>query len=275
MKIISFLFFVLMLATHITAQVTQEWVATYNGPGNTQDIGKSIVVDSEGNVYVTGDSREGNTSMQDYVTTKYNSSGVQQWVARYNGPGNDQDEVTSLSVDNSGNVYVTGKSSAGAGLFSDYATIKYNSSGVEQWVARYNGPGNDNDWAFSLAVDAAGNVYVTGSTVGPAQSTEYATIKYNSSGVEQWVATYDGPENSADEAYSIVIDNEGNVYVTGGSYGLGTFLDYATIKYNSSGVEQWVARYNGPGPENGVDAAKALAIDNEGNVYVTGYSYDG
>ncbi len=64
-------------------------------------------------------------------------------------------------MDGSGNVYVTGFSMA-VEHQNDYATIKYNSSGVQQWVARYNGPGNLSDKAISLAVDGSGNVYVTG-----------------------------------------------------------------------------------------------------------------
>ncbi|MBE0433897.1 SBBP repeat-containing protein, partial [candidate division WOR-3 bacterium] len=101
------------------------------------------------------------------------------WVGRYNGPGNDYDEATSLAVDEQGNVYVTG-SSIGSGTSLDYATIKYDSAGVEQWVQRYNGPANGDDWATSLAVDGQGNVYVTGPSIGSGTSLDYATIKYDS-----------------------------------------------------------------------------------------------
>jgi len=86
---------------------------------------------------------------------------TQEWVARYNGPGNSNDNAWSLAVDGSGNVYVTGSSDV-SGTGRDYATVKYNSSGVQQWVARYNGPGNSSDNARSLAVDGSGSVYVTG-----------------------------------------------------------------------------------------------------------------
>ena len=246
----------------------QQWVARYNGPANVEDLANSLVVDGSGNVYVTGTSAS--ETSWDFVTIKYNSLGVQQWVERYNGPGNLSNIATSLEVDGSGNVYVTGYSEV-IGPSWDYITIKYNSAGVQQWVERYNGPGNADDQGNSIAVDGSGNVYVTGNSVGSGTSTDYATIKYNSSGVQQWVARYNGPPgNSGDVANSIAVDGSGNVYATGNSYGSGTSSDYATVKYNSSGVQQWVERYNGPG--NLGDKATSLEVDGSGNVYVTGYS---
>ncbi|MBK9403903.1 MAG: SBBP repeat-containing protein [Ignavibacteria bacterium] len=142
--------------------------------------------------------------------------------------------ATSLAVDGSGNVYVTGRSRS-SGTWSDYATIKYNPSGVQQWVARYNGPGDADDYANSLAVDGSGNVYVTGSGSN-GTSSEYATVKYNTSGVQQWVASYNGPSNS-NSAKSLAVDGSGNVYVTGRSRGISGFStseDYATIKYSQT-----------------------------------------
>jgi hypothetical protein len=205
----------------------------------------------------------------DYATIKYNSSGVQQWSARYNGPGNDVDDAFSIAVDSLGNVFVTG-GSTGNGTNLDYATIKYNSTGVQQWVARYNGPGNNYDVGGCIKVDGFGNIYVAGLSTGIVTNCDYATIKYNSAGVQQWAARYNGPGNDVDEVSSLVIDGSGNVYVTGGSIGSGTNLDYATLKYNSAGVQQWAARYNGTG--NGYDYSSALAVDGSGNVYVAGYS---
>jgi len=244
------------------------WLRRYNGgPDYSPEEAKAIAVDNSGNVYVTGSSVD--TISCDYTTIKYNSSGQEVWVREYNGPGNDHDEADAIAVDNSGNVYVTGWS-VGSGTDKDYATIKYNTSGNIVWVKRYNGSGNSGDYARAIAVDANGYIYVTGESVGSGTSSDYVTIKYNSFGDEMWVKRYNGPSNQNDCARAIAVDASGNVYVTGFSYGSGTSYDYATIKYNSFGDTVWVRRYNGPG--NGIDEAWAIAVDNNGNVYVTGLS---
>jgi uncharacterized delta-60 repeat protein len=247
----------------------EQWVARYNGPGNSNDEACSIVADSSGNVYVTGYTY-GLGTYHDYATIKYNSAGVEQWVVRYNGPGNSTDDAHAIAVDDAGNVYVTGVS-RGSDANDDYTTIKYNSNGVEQWVQRYNGPANSGDYARAIAIDDAGNVYVTGYSYSSSTGYDYATIKYDSNGIEQWVARYNGPANSGDYVYAIAADGSGNVYVTGYSYGSGTGEDYATIKYNSAGETLWVRRYNGPGNDD--DEARAIAIDGSGNVYITGFNW--
>src|SRR5688572_13821817 len=81
----------MILATFSIAQVTQEWVERYDGPGNSGDGATSLAVDDSGNVYVIGGSNANIT--RDYATLKYNSAGVQQWEARYNGPGNGSNDA--------------------------------------------------------------------------------------------------------------------------------------------------------------------------------------
>ncbi|MCK4307691.1 SBBP repeat-containing protein [candidate division WOR-3 bacterium] len=251
------------------------WVRRYNGPGNDDDEPSGIALDDSGNVYVTGGSHGSGTDY-DYATVKYNSYGVEQWIRRYNGPGNYGDKASAIALDDSGNVYVTGWSYDSS--FSihryDYATIKYNSSGDTLWVARYDGPVNYyDDRAKAIAVDDSGNVYVTGCSEDSCAlgiCYDYATIKYNHSGDTLWVRRYNGPSDEYDIASAIVVDGGGNVYVTGGSADSFCGGDYATVKYNSLGIEQWVARYS----QSGVDWAEAIAVDDSGNVYVTGYSED-
>jgi hypothetical protein len=244
----------------------EQWVALGPPDGLLANGLEAIAIDDFGNVYVTGTTNSHPTGSDfDYATVKYNSAGQQQWLATYNGPMGGWDQARGIAVDGSGNVYVTGRSEGvGTGRF-DYATVKYNPSGQEQWVARYNGPGNDWDGAEAIAVDGSGNVYVTGESVG-SNIFDYATIKYDSSGQQQWVARYDGPGNSIDDiARAIALDTSNNVYVTGTSDG-----DYATIKYNGMGQEEWVVRY--AGIKEGSDDANAIAVDSSGNVYVTGNS---
>lgn len=245
------------------------WMAHYNEQtAGYDDLALSIALDKSGNVYVTGSSY-GDGTTYDYATVKYNSSGEEQWAARYNAPGNNYDIAFALAVDNSGYVYVTGYGYDEVSQ-KDYVTIKYNSDGDEEWVARYKGPGNEFDEAYAIAVDNSGNVYVTGRSYGDGTSYDYATIKYNSDGDEEWVARYNGYLESPDEASAIAVDISGNVYVTGYS-DIRDDYDFTTVKYNSVGEEEWVARYNGPLTYSD-DLAWAMALDNSGNVYVTGWS---
>lgn len=245
----------------------EQWVARFNGPGNTQDRAAGLAIDAQGNVYVTGASGEGSNNLSDYVTIKYNTSGVQQWVGRYSDL---YDYATAIGVDASANVYVTGYSYH-LGTYYDYATVKYNTMGVQQWVRRYNGPGTSDDLANALQVDASGNVYVTGEAFfESATGTDYATIKYSATGDQQWVRRYNGPGNAVDIAYAIAVDKAGDAYVTGGSRGADLVDDFATIKYSASGEEQWVVRYGAEGDT--YDIAEGIAVDGACNVYVTGYN---
>jgi hypothetical protein len=286
--------------------VYQAWVARYNPPWNAEDYAKAIAVDTQGNVYVTGDSW-GLGGNYDYATVKYNSVGQQVWVARYHGPDDGNDQANAIAIDATGNVYVTG-SSENSDSYSDWATIKYNSAGQQQWVARHSVCPRSHASASAIAVDSSGNPYVTGvdgdgwgtikyNSSGEEQwvvhynsgtpaaialdqvdnvyvtggDTDYVTIKYDSAGHPQWVARYHGPGTGSDYAHAIAIDvSAENIYVTGESAGSGTALDYATIKYNPVGQQQWVARYDGPAHSN--DHGAAIGVDGSGDVYVTGDS---
>ncbi|MGA2624739.1 MAG: SBBP repeat-containing protein [Bacteroidota bacterium] len=181
------------------------------------------------------------------------------------------DEACGIVLDkHDGSVYVTGSSDS-AITGSDFLTIKYTPEGNVVWSVRYNGPSNQDDYARAIAIDGEGNIYVTGESYGLGTDYDYATVKYNPAGEQQWAVRYNGPGNFEDKAADIAIDSTNSVYVTGYSYGLGTSCDYVTIKYSSVGVEQWVMRYNGPG--DSTDVATKIRLDKLGNVYVAGYSY--
>jgi outer membrane protein assembly factor BamB/PKD repeat protein len=255
-------------------ELTLESVALYNGPGSGDDISRDIAIDSIGNVYVTGSSYGGSTH-DDYATIAYDPEGNELWSARHNGPGDGDDEAKAIIVDALQNVYVTGSFYMGSyqdwGTGNDYATIKYDSSGGVLWVALHDGPGNSSDSADAITMDASGNIIVTGNCEGDGSHSDIVTIKYDSSGSELWVATYESPYNNHDRVAALTTDSENNVIVTGYSYGDGTHKDMITIKYDPDGNTIWERRYDGPG--NYEDSATDIAVDPMGNVYVVGYQH--
>ncbi len=257
-----------MVTVKFNRSGTLEWVQTYDGPGSQQALGIAIGVDRTGNAIVTGYNAG---ASDDYTTIKYSPMGDELWVRLYDGPGQGQDRATALAIDADGNAHVTGES-RGAGTGKDYATIKYDGDGAELWVARHNGAGSASSFncAYDIAVDNLSNVYVTGVSRGARTSYDFLTVKYNFAGELQWLTRYNGPANGVDSPSFLKLDEQGNVYVAGWSYGVGTSVDYVVVKYDNGGVEQWSARYNGPGI--GQDFINALAVDEQGNVYVTGSS---
>ena len=248
------------------------WSNNYNPSGWTAySIAQALVVDGLGNVYVTGCSQENDTFREDYATIKYDVNGIQLWVARYD-KSEDSDEASDIALDDSGNVYVTGASFDGSVSYSqDCTTIKYDPNGNEVWVARYN-EGKAGEWEYGsfISLDKVGSVCVSGFATGmPGTTADYLTVKYDTSGNEIWDIRYNGPANGNDKISGMVLDESGNVYVTGCSYN-GSNNDYATVKYDPNGNEVWVVRYDGP--PNGDDKAMGVSIDSLANVYITGGS---
>lgn len=252
-----------------TAGVFQ-WSKVYNGTGSGTDYATSIAFDLSGNVFVTGYSKGSGTSDHDYATIKYSPSGAELWVRIYQGQGDAFDEAQSIAVDKFSNVYITGRSDGGMATQYDYATIKYNSSGDSLWVKRYNGIESSSDYAKSVSVDSSGNVYVFGQSFSSISNYDFATVKYNSSGVFQWDRIYNGPGNGVENPLAMALDKNGNVYVTGSSSFTGQNYNYATIKYDSSGNEKWSDTYNGTA--SGSDESFSIAADTKGNIYITGGS---
>jgi len=246
----------------------EQWVARYDDSLHDYDGACAVAVDPKGGILVAG------TSTNFILVIKYRPNDSIQWIARYRGPADNYVEARAMAVDCAGNCFVTGVSQTGNPDHLDYATVKFDSTGALRWAARYDGPAHDRDMPNAIAFDSSGDVYVAGASIGIGTDFDYATVKYDSNGTEQWARRYNGPQNYYDGASAIRVDRAGNAFVTGASYATQQGApDYATMKYSTSGVLQWIRTYDGPG--QGSDAASALALDSADNVYVTGESYGG
>lgn len=244
------------------------WVRRYDGPVSDADAACGVAVDGLGNAYVAGTSRGNVTS--DFVIIKYDPDGNELWVERYSAPENTHAKAADLSLDELGNVYVTGTRSS-SGASNDYATVKYDQNGNQLWARIYDAdlaypPG---DYANAIAVNGVGNAYVTGWSRTSETSFDYATVKYDPDGNELWVARYHWGSDNWESAYDVAVDGFGNAYVTGYAEAIeGGQDDYLTVKYDSEGNQLWTTRYSGSGDY--FDGAWAIAVDGSDNVYVTG-----
>jgi uncharacterized repeat protein (TIGR03803 family) len=245
---------------------TELWVKRYDGPAHGEDEAKSLRVDASGNSYVCGIS-PGLGTGDDIAIVKYDSNGNELWVRRYTSPGARGDDPGEVQVDGNGNVYVVGSTPGLGG--SDIVLLKYDPAGTPLWVQRYDSPAHDNDAAERLAVDRDGYAHVAGSSSG------LLTLRYAPDGTLLWAKHYDGTGNG-DFPAAVELDKAGGVYVVGESVGDDTGSDLVLIKYDANGNELWVRRYDGPGHASDVPAeGRALAVDGNLNVYVTGRSARG
>ena len=138
---------------------------------------------------------------------------------------------------------------------------------------------SSNDYAYGVATDSSGNVYVAGGTNGGldgntnAGNTDLFVVKYSSSGTKQW--TKQLGSSSRDSANGVATDSSGNVYVTGMTKGgldgckSAGVEDLFVVKYNSSGTKQWTNQLG----SSSRDSANGVATDSSGNIYVTGTTY--
>ena len=247
---------------------TELWAREAPGIGLGYDNAAGIVINSLGNIVITGRSWRGPTALNyEIVTRAYNPAGDSLWVARFNGVSSREDAPVAIAADGAGNTYVAGYANATAILSYSgraFVTIKYGPTGSLLWYWTYSG--NWSSGANAIALDRHGNAYVTGGIYENNPSFEdYLTIKYNSVGTFAWASRYAGPTATNDEAKAIAVDDSCNVYVTGAS---GDGSDIATVKYDSTGAQRWVKRYDGPA--HLTDAGAGIGVDWLHNVYVTG-----
>lgn len=190
------------------------------------------------------------------------------FLNQFSGGGGGQNVSNAMVTDANNNSYVTGYTT---GILSghDITTLKYDPSGRLVWSQTYNGTGNGTDEAYAITLDAAGNVYVAGSSTGLTSDKDMIMIKYNNNGTQQWLRIYSSTGSFPDEAYAITIDAANNPIMSGYSNVAGVGNSMTVVKYNPTGDLQWAQIGGLSGSTN---VAYAITVDAVSNIYVTGYT---
>jgi hypothetical protein len=245
------------------------------------DRSTSVTVDRTGNVYISGDTTGALAGTyqgsNDSWVAKYNSTGKAEWRKQLGTTEDDRSQ--SVTVDSTGNVYISGYTTGALAGTSkggyDAWVAKYNNSGILQWKQQLGTAGDDR--SFGVAADSTGNVYISGYTTGPLAGTSKGGFsdawmaKYASSGKLQWKKQLG--TSSYDTSSGIAIDRADNIYISGYTEGAlaGTYQgggDAWAAKYDSSGKLQWKKQLGC----SSYDTSLGVTTDSNGNVYITGYT---
>ncbi|MBK7965186.1 MAG: SBBP repeat-containing protein [Bacteroidetes bacterium] len=267
---LSLLFVILFDAHSFSQALPQQWLRSFVPQGKSSDRISKIVVDNNNDIYIGGYAGNERNYPDAYVM-KRNAQGDTLWQYYYDSGSKGEDYVLDMAIDANLNVYLTGKSQPSFSGYFDCITIKLNSAGVQQWVARYPSGTNSQSYGYSIAVDLNGNVYVAG-TIDPAlSSTNWLVVKYNSSGIQQWVDVLNGPGNGDDEALDIVIAPNGNATACGYVYDVTANgnINAFVKQYDQSGGAVWSDTYSNPA-FNLPDRLRGLAYNTAGNLFVSG-----
>lgn len=149
---------------------------------------------------------------------------------------------TASAVDNNKNLIVVGNT-MNASNNSDVLITKYSPEGVILWQQTYDGTAHGNDYGVQLKVNNSNEIFIV-ATLQESTNLDFGVLKYDSNGNLIWVNTWNGQANGIDIPADIGIDNNGNVYLVGGTEAPNGLSDYAVVKFNSNGVYQWHTTYD-------------------------------
>ena len=293
--------------------------STFLGGGPGHDLGYDIAVDGTGNAYVTGETSSAtfpgvngssiqptNSGGYDAFVTKLNPKGTAILYSTFLG-GSSVDVGRSITVDGAGNAYITGSTDSTTfpgvtgtslqpvyGGLGDAFVTKLNPTGTAILYSTFLG-GSGGEDGLSIAVDGAGNAYVTGETssttfpgvsgssiqpfhAGP--SFDAFVAKLNPTGTVILYSTFLG--GSGDElAYGIAVDGENNAYVTGATTStiFPGAISSSIQPANAGGYDAFVTKINPAGTAilystflggSGGEDSYGIAVDSGGNAYVAG-----
>ena len=253
--------------------------------GAADDVGYGIAVDMNGDVYVNGFSETSWGSpirpydgLEDGFVAKLDTNGSLLWNTFLGGAGYDRGQG-GITVDTSGNSYVTGQSNAAwgspvapyAGSWDGYAA-KLDTDGSLQWSTFVGG--SSNEYGYGIALDTGGNSYISGYNYAVGGVQDAFAAKLNASGALQWNTSFGG--SAWDIGQDIIVDASGNSYVAGRSgatWGspVNPFAggyDVLVAKLDTNGSLLWNTFLGGADS----DIGSGIALDANGNVYVTGDS---
>ena len=259
------------------------WSGTKQLGSTTDEVITGTATDAQQNVYLAGYSTgsfDGNVNAgdSDVFVVKYDQHGNKQWT-RYLGTTS-YEFSTGAAVDGTGNVYVTGYTRGGLSGNSntggyDAFLVKYDSSGNLQWTRQFGTSSDDRGQA--VALDASGNVYITGYTLGGldgnTSSGSYDAFlrKYDASGTKQWTVQLGSTGNEF--ALKAAVGPNGGIYITGWTDGVVDTAsaggkDLFVAKYDDSGTSQWIVQSG----TSGDDLANGIAVDSNDNAFITGFT---
>jgi hypothetical protein len=246
-----------------------QWqVAKYDSDGNVAwtlaaaqqgDRAHALALDDAGGVYVTGVRQQGPSTV--CLTSKYTSMGTPLWSSTYGAP---KCKALAVAPGPLGTVFVLGTVDPVDG---PAVIVKYAADGRAEWVAstQYHGP------FVGLVVDRAGNAFEAG-PVWNGHDYDHRVVKHASAdGHVLWDVTLDGSGGRNDQPTALALDNTGDLYVAGYSYGPGQ-SDYRSSTMKLAGeTGEHIWRVNELTPVGTRHAPQAVGVDASGAVWVTGY----